>query len=57
MAEGHAKLNAPDLIQGIALSDLSDGGKFVGHCGEEQVLLAHRGAEIFATCTHWRAAC
>ncbi|TPN57689.1 Rieske 2Fe-2S domain-containing protein [Mesorhizobium sp. B1-1-9] len=56
MAEADTKLNGPDLVQGIALSDLPDGGKLVGHCGDEQVLLVHRGAEIFAigaTCTHY----
>ncbi|GLS34689.1 pyridine nucleotide-disulfide oxidoreductase [Mesorhizobium tianshanense] len=56
MAEDHTKLNGPDLAEGIALSDLSDGGKLVGHCGDEQVLLVRRGAEVFAigaTCTHY----
>ena len=46
----------PDLTQGIAASDLPDGGKLLGHVGEEQVLLARRGAEIFAigaVCTHY----
>jgi apoptosis-inducing factor 3 len=56
MAEGHTKLVGPDLVQGIALSDLPDGGKLVGHCGDEQVLLVRRGTEVFATaatCTHY----
>ena len=56
MAEGHIKPNGPDLVRGIALADLSDGGKLVGHCGDEQVLLVRRGAEVFAvgaTCTHY----
>lgn len=56
MAEGHAKLVGPDLVQGIALSDLPDGGKLVGHCGGDQVLLVRRGSEVFATaatCTHY----
>jgi NADPH-dependent 2,4-dienoyl-CoA reductase/sulfur reductase-like enzyme/nitrite reductase/ring-hydroxylating ferredoxin subunit len=56
MAEGHTKLNGPDLVQGIAFSDLPDGGKLVGHCGDEQVLLVRRGAEVFAIgaiCTHY----
>ncbi|TPN61169.1 Rieske 2Fe-2S domain-containing protein [Mesorhizobium sp. B1-1-1] len=56
MAEADTKSNGPDLVQGIALSDLLDGGKLVGHCGDEQVLLVRRGAEIFAigaTCTHY----
>ncbi|MER9156617.1 FAD-dependent oxidoreductase [Mesorhizobium sp. M0778] len=56
MAEGHTKLIGPDLVQGIAFSDLPDGGKLVGHCREEQVLLVRRGTEVFAigaTCTHY----
>ncbi|RWE24951.1 MAG: pyridine nucleotide-disulfide oxidoreductase [Mesorhizobium sp.] len=56
MAHDHSKSSGPDLAQGIALSDLPDGGKLVGHCGDEQVLLVRRGAEIFAvgaTCTHY----
>ncbi|UVC14266.1 FAD-dependent oxidoreductase [Mesorhizobium onobrychidis] len=56
MAEGHSKLNGPDLVEGIALSDLPDGAKLLGHCGDEQVLLVRRGAEVFAigaTCTHY----
>ncbi len=56
VAEGPTKLAGPDLVQGIALSDLPDGGKLVGHCGGEQVLLVRRGSEVFATgatCTHY----
>ncbi|QPC92986.1 FAD-dependent oxidoreductase [Mesorhizobium sp. INR15] len=56
MAEGQTKLVGPDLVQGIALSDLPDGGKLVGHCGDEQVLLVRRGTKVFATaatCTHY----
>src|SRR4051794_14674641 len=56
MAEADTKSIGPDLVQGIALSDLPDGAKLVGHCGDEQVLLVRRGAEIFAigaTCTHY----
>lgn len=48
--------NGPDLIKGIALVDLPDGGKLVGHCGDEPVLLVRRGTEVFAvgaTCTHY----
>lgn len=56
MAEGHTKTSGPDLVQGIAHADLSDGGMLVGHCGDEQVLLVRRGTEVFAvsaTCTHY----
>lgn len=48
--------NRPDLVEGIALVDLPDGGKLVGRCGDEQVLLVRRGTEVFAvgaTCTHY----
>ena len=48
--------NGPDLVDGIALVDLPDGGKLIGHCGDEQVLLVRRGTEVFAvspTCTHY----
>ncbi|BCH32945.1 pyridine nucleotide-disulfide oxidoreductase [Mesorhizobium sp. L-8-10] len=56
MAKGHTKTNGPDLVQGIALANLSDGGMIVGHCGDEQVLLVRRGTGMFAvsaTCTHY----
>ncbi|RVC77341.1 pyridine nucleotide-disulfide oxidoreductase [Mesorhizobium sp. M4A.F.Ca.ET.022.05.2.1] len=56
MAAGHTKSDGPDLAQGIAFSDLADGGKLVGHCGDEEVLLVRRGAEVFAvaaSCTHY----
>ena len=46
----------PDLAQGIAFSDLPDGGKLVGHVGDEQVLVVRRGANVFAIgahCTHY----
>ena len=45
----------PDLTQGIADAELAD-GLLVGHVGDEAVLLARSGAEIFAvapTCTHY----
>ena len=46
----------PDLTQGIALAELADGGKLLGHVGGEEILLARRGADIFAVsahCTHY----
>jgi apoptosis-inducing factor 3 len=46
----------PDLSQGIPAADLLDGHMLVGHVGEEAVLLARRGAELFAIgaiCTHY----
>ncbi|HUI97684.1 MAG TPA: FAD-dependent oxidoreductase [Xanthobacteraceae bacterium] len=46
----------PDLARGIPQADLPDGGMLAGHVGEDAVLLARRGDEIFAvgaTCTHY----
>jgi NADPH-dependent 2,4-dienoyl-CoA reductase/sulfur reductase-like enzyme/nitrite reductase/ring-hydroxylating ferredoxin subunit len=52
MAEDQAKPTGPDLVQGIAATDLFDGGKLVGHVGGEEILLVRRGAEIFAVGAH-----
>jgi NADPH-dependent 2,4-dienoyl-CoA reductase/sulfur reductase-like enzyme/nitrite reductase/ring-hydroxylating ferredoxin subunit len=46
----------PDLAMGIAPGGLADGQMLVGHVGEENVLLARRGNEIFAigaNCSHY----
>ena len=46
----------PDLAQGIPRDDLPDGRMLLGHVGEEAVLLARRGDELFAigaACTHY----
>ena len=56
MAEPDAKPNGPDLRQGIALDELPDGAMLLGHVGDEQVLLARRGSEVFAVgaqCSHY----
>jgi NADPH-dependent 2,4-dienoyl-CoA reductase/sulfur reductase-like enzyme/nitrite reductase/ring-hydroxylating ferredoxin subunit len=58
MAQDQAKLSGPDLTQGIALDELADGGKLLGHAADEQVLLVRRGTELFAVgaqCTHYHA--
>lgn len=58
MAEDQVKPRGPDLSRGVALADLADGGMFVGHVGDEEVLLVRRGANIFAIgahCTHYHA--
>ena len=52
MAEPDAKPSGPDLSQGVALTELSDGGMLLGHVGDEQVLLARRGSEVFAVAAH-----
>jgi NADPH-dependent 2,4-dienoyl-CoA reductase/sulfur reductase-like enzyme/nitrite reductase/ring-hydroxylating ferredoxin subunit len=56
MTEDQRKPAGPDLTAGIPLADLADGSKLVGHVGDEEVLLVHRGSEIFAVgahCTHY----
>jgi NADPH-dependent 2,4-dienoyl-CoA reductase/sulfur reductase-like enzyme/nitrite reductase/ring-hydroxylating ferredoxin subunit len=56
MAPEHTDTTGPDLARGIGIADLPDGKKLVGHCGDARVLLARRGAEIFAVdahCTHY----
>jgi apoptosis-inducing factor 3 len=56
MTQDQAKRGGPDLTQGIALAELADGGKLVGHVGGEPVLLVRRGTSVFAVgaiCTHY----
>lgn len=53
---GATELNGPDFTQGVALSDVPDGGVLLGHAGGEPVLVARRGADVSAigaTCTHY----
>jgi apoptosis-inducing factor 3 len=48
--------NAPDLASGIPEDELADGAMLVGRVGDEPILLARRGKEVFAigaTCTHY----
>ena len=50
------ELPGTNLIQGIDSSQLEDGAMLVGHVGEQAVILARRGIEVFAldaTCTHY----
>ena len=52
------ELTGPDLEQGIATSELPDGGLLAGHAGGEAVLLVRRGNDVHAiggTCTHYGA--
>ena len=45
-----------DLTNGVSESELTDGATLVGQVGDDAVLLARRGREIFAigaTCTHY----
>jgi nitrite reductase/ring-hydroxylating ferredoxin subunit len=48
--------NAPNLASGIPEDELADGAMLVGRVGDEPILLARRGKEVFAigaTCTHY----
>ena len=56
MAEDQAELAGPDLALGVLAAELPDGGKLVGHVGNEAALLLRRGPEVFAIgahCTHY----
>src|SRR5215467_1858056 len=56
MATSQSTPAGPDLAQGIPVDDLADGHMLLGHVGDEPVLLARRGNEIFAigaTCSHY----
>lgn len=56
MSSNEQQLSGPDFTRGIPASDISDGSMLLGHVNGEAVLLAKRGAELFAigaTCTHY----
>jgi NADPH-dependent 2,4-dienoyl-CoA reductase/sulfur reductase-like enzyme/nitrite reductase/ring-hydroxylating ferredoxin subunit len=56
MSGDDKKLSGPDLAQGVDANELPDGAMLVGHAHGEAILIARRGAEIFAvgaTCTHY----
>jgi NADPH-dependent 2,4-dienoyl-CoA reductase/sulfur reductase-like enzyme len=47
----------PDLTKGVPAADLPDGGKLVGRVGDDEVLIARLGGELFAIgahCTHYQ---
>jgi NADPH-dependent 2,4-dienoyl-CoA reductase/sulfur reductase-like enzyme/nitrite reductase/ring-hydroxylating ferredoxin subunit len=56
----HTPSNAkapPDLAKGIPSADLPEGGKLTGRVGEDEVLVARVGGELFAIgarCTHYQ---
>ena len=52
MAETPTQPSGPDLAQGVALADLSDGGMLAGHVGDEEVVVARVGNEVFAIAAH-----
>src|SRR5437867_6930580 len=56
MAEASNELEGPDLEKGYKIGELADGKMLLGHAFGEPVLVAKRGAELFAigaTCTHY----
>jgi NADPH-dependent 2,4-dienoyl-CoA reductase/sulfur reductase-like enzyme/nitrite reductase/ring-hydroxylating ferredoxin subunit len=56
MSEDKTRPNL-DLAKGIATSTLKDGGMIVGRVGEDDVMLARSGDEVFAVraqCSHYR---
>jgi NADPH-dependent 2,4-dienoyl-CoA reductase/sulfur reductase-like enzyme/nitrite reductase/ring-hydroxylating ferredoxin subunit len=51
-----SKPKGPNLARGVAVADIPDGGMVGGHVGDDAVLLARRGNEMFAigsTCSHY----
>src|ERR1022692_359724 len=59
MTEDNVKPSGPDLGGGGALAQIADGGKLVGHVGDQNVLLVRRGTQFFAVealCTHYHGA-
>src|SRR5262245_41137673 len=56
MTENAKQSPGPDLAAGVAIADIADGAMLQGHVGDEAVLLARRGDELFAVgaqCTHY----
>src|SRR5262249_30790980 len=56
MGAEQSKPKGPDLARGVPLGDVADGGMVGGHVGDDAVLLARRGDELFAigaTCSHY----
>ena len=56
MSNEAKELTGPDLRAGVAARDVPDGGTLLGHVDGEAVLVARRGADVFAveaSCTHY----
>jgi len=50
------RVTAPDFAGGVAVDSVADGGIIQGKVGDDEVILARRGAEFFAAgakCTHY----
>ena len=48
MGAEQSKPKGPDLARGVPVGDVADGGMVGGHVGDDAVLLARRGDELFA---------
>ena len=48
MGTEQSKPKGPDLARGVPLGDVPDGGMVGGHVGDDAVLLARHGDELFA---------
>jgi apoptosis-inducing factor 3 len=58
MSESETTLSGPDFIQGVAATELADGGLLLGHAHGEAVLMARHGSDLFAigaSCSHYGA--
>ena len=56
MSQNDAKAKGPDLTQGVPAADIPERGTLLGHVGDEAVLIARSGGELFAVgaaCTHY----
>ena len=56
MSDANPEATGPDLTLGVALEAVADGKMLRGHVGDDAVLIARRGGELFAigaTCTHY----
>ena len=56
MGEASSELEGPDFEKATNINDIAEGQMLLGHAFGEPVLVARRGAELFAigaTCTHY----
>src|SRR5262245_48775027 len=52
-----SKSAGPDLSKGVAATALGNGDMLLGHVGDDEIVLARSGNELFAIgahCTHYR---
>ncbi len=57
MSDNDDKPHGPDLTQGVSASDILEGGMLGGHVGDEAVLIARVGGDLYcigAKCTHYQ---